>query len=179
MPFLSLVTLTFCLDLETRPSEGPNTSSMWIWRKSVSARVVPEIFHTQLEMWANAQRDGRPTEYRPRWRFYLVLSTVDAALGFMWIVFPRLIFVSFDTISRRCRFRRDEMERHSYWECYVVRDSMLISRFPCITCLSSFSLMASVAEMLFSSVSIKCVLCSNLITVEYLLFSSATIPFVG
>jgi len=30
---LSLVTLTF--DLQTRPSEGPNTSSVWIWRKSV------------------------------------------------------------------------------------------------------------------------------------------------
>jgi len=37
MPFLSLVTLTFdlYLDLQTRPSEGPNTSSVWIWRKSV------------------------------------------------------------------------------------------------------------------------------------------------
>ena len=23
------------LDIETRPSEGPNTSSLWIWRKSV------------------------------------------------------------------------------------------------------------------------------------------------
>jgi len=27
-PFLSLVTLTFDLDLQTRPSEGPNTSSV-------------------------------------------------------------------------------------------------------------------------------------------------------
>jgi len=33
--FLSLVTLTFDLDLQTRPSEGQNTSSMSIWRKSV------------------------------------------------------------------------------------------------------------------------------------------------
>ena len=33
--FLSQVTLTFDLYLQTRPSEGPNTSSMWIWRKSV------------------------------------------------------------------------------------------------------------------------------------------------
>jgi len=32
------------LDLQTRPSEGPNTSLVWIWRKSVH---VPEIFHTQ------------------------------------------------------------------------------------------------------------------------------------
>jgi len=31
--FLSLVTLIF--DLQTSPSKGPNTSSMWIWRKSV------------------------------------------------------------------------------------------------------------------------------------------------
>jgi len=29
MPFLSLVILTF--DLQTRPSEGPNTSCVWIW----------------------------------------------------------------------------------------------------------------------------------------------------
>ena len=35
MPFLSPVTLTFGLDLQTRPSEGPYTSSMWIWCKSV------------------------------------------------------------------------------------------------------------------------------------------------
>ena len=27
--------LTFVLDLQTRPSDWPNTSSMWIWRKSV------------------------------------------------------------------------------------------------------------------------------------------------
>jgi len=32
---LSMVTLTFDLDIQTRPSEGPNTSSLWIWRKSV------------------------------------------------------------------------------------------------------------------------------------------------
>ena len=33
--FLSLVTLTFDTDFQTRSSEGPNTSSVWIWRKSV------------------------------------------------------------------------------------------------------------------------------------------------
>jgi len=33
MPFLSLVTLAF--DLQTRPSEGPNASSVWICLKSV------------------------------------------------------------------------------------------------------------------------------------------------
>jgi len=26
---------TFDLDIHTRPSEGPNTSSLWIWRKSI------------------------------------------------------------------------------------------------------------------------------------------------
>jgi len=35
MLFLSLVTLTLDLDLQTTPSAGPNTSSMWTWRKSV------------------------------------------------------------------------------------------------------------------------------------------------
>jgi len=35
IPFLSLVTLTFDLDIQSRPSDGPSTSSVWIWRKSV------------------------------------------------------------------------------------------------------------------------------------------------
>ena len=33
--FLSLVTFTFDLDIQTCPSKGPNMSSMWIWSKSV------------------------------------------------------------------------------------------------------------------------------------------------
>jgi len=33
--FLSRVTSTFDLDIQTRPSEGPNTSSLWMWRISV------------------------------------------------------------------------------------------------------------------------------------------------
>jgi len=32
-PALSLAILTF--DIQTCPSEGPNTSSMWLWRKSI------------------------------------------------------------------------------------------------------------------------------------------------
>jgi len=35
MPFLFLVTLTFDLDIQTRPSEGQNTSAVWIWRKFI------------------------------------------------------------------------------------------------------------------------------------------------
>jgi len=35
MPFLSLVTLNFDLDFKTRPGEGPNVSTVWIWRRSV------------------------------------------------------------------------------------------------------------------------------------------------
>jgi len=38
--FLSLVTLTF--DLQTCPSEGPNTSSMWIWRKSIQQFIYKQ-----------------------------------------------------------------------------------------------------------------------------------------
>jgi len=34
-PVLSLVTLTFDLDIQTRPSEGSKTSSLQIWCKSV------------------------------------------------------------------------------------------------------------------------------------------------
>ena len=43
--FLSTVTLTFDLDIQTRPSEGPNTSSRVNLAKIRSA--VPEIFHAQ------------------------------------------------------------------------------------------------------------------------------------
>jgi len=35
MPFLSLVTLTFDIDIQTCPSKGPNMSSLWIQCKSV------------------------------------------------------------------------------------------------------------------------------------------------
>jgi len=46
MPFLSLVTVTFDLDIQTRPSDGPNTSSLWIWRKSVQ-RFPRYFIHKQ------------------------------------------------------------------------------------------------------------------------------------
>ena len=70
------------------PPEGPknagfvpNDPDLWPWPSNSSDRgtkhvfrvnlaqirsAVPEMFHKQLEMWANAQRDGRPAEYR--WR---------------------------------------------------------------------------------------------------------------
>jgi len=41
--FLVLVTLTFELDLQTDLSEGPSTSSVWIWCKSI------QWFHTQTK----------------------------------------------------------------------------------------------------------------------------------
>jgi len=44
--FLSLVTLTFDLDIQTRPSEGPNTSNLWISRKSVQ-RFPRYVMHKQ------------------------------------------------------------------------------------------------------------------------------------
>ena len=44
MPFLSLVTLTFDHDIQTRPSDGSN-----VFRVNLAqiCSVVPEIFHTQ------------------------------------------------------------------------------------------------------------------------------------
>ena len=44
--FLSVVTLTFDLDIHTRPSEGPSTSSVWIWHKSVQ-RFPRYFIHKQ------------------------------------------------------------------------------------------------------------------------------------
>jgi len=48
MPFLSLVSLTFDfdIDIETRPSEKPNTSFVWIWSKSVQ-RFSRYFIHKQ------------------------------------------------------------------------------------------------------------------------------------
>jgi len=45
--FLSMVTLTFDLDIQSRPNEGPNTSSLRIWHKIHSA--VLEIFEWQTK----------------------------------------------------------------------------------------------------------------------------------
>jgi len=66
-----LVTLTFDIwPWHSNSSErGWNTCSLWIWRKSV--QPFPRYFRhkqnkQQTRMWANAQRDGRPAEYR--WR---------------------------------------------------------------------------------------------------------------
>jgi len=53
MSFLSLVTLTADLDIHTRPSEGPDTSSVWMWRKSVQ-RSPRYFIHKQK----NPQTDG-------------------------------------------------------------------------------------------------------------------------
>ena len=44
--FLSMVTLTFDLDIQTHPSEGPNTPSLWIWCKSVQ-RFPRYFIHEQ------------------------------------------------------------------------------------------------------------------------------------
>jgi len=41
---LSVVTLTFDLDMQTSPSEGQNMSSLWTWCKS-----IPEIFGSQTK----------------------------------------------------------------------------------------------------------------------------------
>jgi len=44
--FLSMVTLTFDLDIHTRLSEGANISSLWIWRKSVQ-QFLKYLIHEQ------------------------------------------------------------------------------------------------------------------------------------
>ena len=46
--------LTFDLDLQTHPSEGPIRPSVWIWRKFIQCSV-PKIFPTQTK---NPQTDG-------------------------------------------------------------------------------------------------------------------------
>ena len=56
--FLSLVTLTFDFDLQTRLSEGPNTPSVWIWRKSI--HWFPGYFIRKQK--TNRQQNGAKAE---------------------------------------------------------------------------------------------------------------------
>ena len=53
--------LTFDLDLQTRPSEGPNTSSLWIWCKSVQ-RSPRYFIHNK-----KTQIDGAKKQPSVRW----------------------------------------------------------------------------------------------------------------
>jgi len=46
MPFVSLEALTLDLDLQSHPNEGPNTSSLWIWHKSIQ-RFTRYFIHKQ------------------------------------------------------------------------------------------------------------------------------------
>jgi len=52
MLFLSLVTLTFDLDLQTRPSKGPHVFRVHL---AQIRSAIPEIFHTQAK---KPQTDG-------------------------------------------------------------------------------------------------------------------------
>jgi len=52
--FLSLVTLTCDLNIQTRPSEGLNASSLWIWHESVQ-RFPRYLSHKQNEKKSNRQ----------------------------------------------------------------------------------------------------------------------------
>jgi len=54
---LSLVKLTFDLDIQTRPSEWPNTSSLWIWRKSVQP-FQRYLIHKQTKKWQTAPKQN-------------------------------------------------------------------------------------------------------------------------
>jgi len=47
--FLSILTWMFGLDLETRPCEGPNTSSLRNWSKSIQ-RFPRYFIHKQKEV---------------------------------------------------------------------------------------------------------------------------------
>jgi len=67
MRFLSLVTLIFDLDIQTRLSEGPNTSSC----EFVATRsAVPEIFDSQT----NKQRNKKTYTDGAKNRSFLVCS---------------------------------------------------------------------------------------------------------
>jgi len=51
--------LTFDLDLQTRPIDGPNTSSLWIWRKSVQ-RFPRYFIHKQKNTDWRRQKQNLP-----------------------------------------------------------------------------------------------------------------------
>jgi len=64
--FLSLVTLTFDLDIPTSPSERPNTSSMWIWHKSI--QQFPRYFiHKQTKKQSHKQQTALKQNLTCEW----------------------------------------------------------------------------------------------------------------
>ena len=64
VPEITAENAVFCLwwpwpltsdhDIQGRPSEGPNMSSLWIWHKS----IVPKIFHTQKKSHRQCQKQN-------------------------------------------------------------------------------------------------------------------------
>jgi len=47
--------LIFGLDIQTHPSEGPNTPSLWIWCKATQR--LPDIFRTQTRKSHSTQKN--------------------------------------------------------------------------------------------------------------------------
>ena len=73
MPFLSLVTLSFDLDLQTPPSDGPWTKQVVRMNLAQIRSAVPEIFHTQ-----KTQTDGAKNRtFRSSLRAVKMLVPVD------------------------------------------------------------------------------------------------------
>jgi len=69
--FLSLVTLTFDLDLQTRPSEVPITKHVLRMNLAQLRSAVPEIFHTQ-----KPQTDGAKNRtFRSSLRAVIITNT--------------------------------------------------------------------------------------------------------
>jgi len=67
---LSLMTLTFDLGIQTPPSEGPNTSSLWIWCKA-----VPKIYHIQTKKSRSALKTEPSAVHCVRWKYRMAQNS--------------------------------------------------------------------------------------------------------
>jgi len=89
MPFLSLVTLTFDHDIQTRPSDGSN-----VFRVNLAqiCSVVPEIFHTQTNKSSAVAEmgDRSHNRHRPKSGWGLCLFFLGGAGSPSNTISPRL-----------------------------------------------------------------------------------------
>jgi len=74
---LSLVTLTFDLNVQTRPSEGPNTSTLWMWCKSVQQNK---------DIWGrNKKKSQTPLKTEPSLHAVTILPFNDCTSRWTWV----------------------------------------------------------------------------------------------
>ena len=117
--FLSLVTLTFDLDIQTRPSEGPNPSSLWISRKSVQ-RFPRYLIHKQKKLHTALKQNlaqFEPTAWDKYWEKHPI-EIVQS--GGEWRVLPARSKRRHETL-----WKKERSANKRTWHSTVISSVML------------------------------------------------------